>query len=712
MKRHLTWLAAASLLACAAAVGPGCGGDDTTVSTPVDAGSDGGTDTSVPGPDTSTGDDTNTGDDTTVTDTSTGGDGAGDAQGDTSTNDSSSEAGDGGGLDAADAADTSLPTTCTTVGAACDNGGTQGLCNASLVCAACNVPGTTGQADDSTCGAAYGGSQLCIAGVCTPGDCRVQGDCSTNANGPICGVAAPNFCGKCTSDTQCPTNQICEVTATDGGVGSGACVAANVCGGGSDNLTCPLNPSDVCCGGVCSAGNCCNNAGNPCPIRTGNNNSTCNISLHICTTCAPASSTDVYVDPVNGNDTSGTGSQTLTDGGAATGCAFKTISRALQVVGSPAAALKIHVIGPATVSAGETFPIKVPANVTITTQGGAVTVNVPAQATGGAPTLGFELAAGASGLLGGTGATFTVSGQAKTASYGVLAFTGSTDGTFLEDVTISGFKNDGIVVAGSGILTIRQGVSSTGNLDGLNVIGTGLAAVTVPGGQRTTSFNSNAAHGIFVQQGGRIHLTGVPTNATSGTVEANTSTFGAGIRIIQTGNALLENTIDGVVAYSNALHGIHIFGGSHVKVRNSIVLGNQLNGVMVSTGSNNDKNITNIDLGATTATLSDGGVDYGYNTFQATLGNSQNVGSGVCLSILAGAGTLGAAGNTFSGPRDCANPDAGTLTSTPDICGADKDIGIGATFRVSDGGILDAASYDAGPGSFAGNNIDTANCTH
>src|SRR6185295_10073127 len=100
--------------------------------------------------------------------------------------------------------------------------------------------------------------------------------------------------------------------------------------------------------------------------------------------------------------------------------------------------------------AGETFPIAVPANITIIGKN-FVTVRPPAGASA------FALAAAASGLK-----NLTLDGGSHTAQSGVLVSAGSTDGTTLQEVDVTGFLGDGIVVAG-GRLTIAGGVTSNGN---------------------------------------------------------------------------------------------------------------------------------------------------------------------------------------------------------------------------------------------------------
>jgi hypothetical protein len=140
---------------------------------------------------------------------------------------------------------------------------------------------------------------------------------------------------------------------------------------------------------------------------------------------------------------------------------------------------------------------------------------------------------------------------------------------------------------------------------------------------------------------------------------------------------------------------MHVFGGSNVTLRDSVILSNAANGVMVSTdvvATTRNNSLANIDLGNVLTTS-------GKNTLQAsTLLSGENVGSGVCMAIDPGAGqTLLAEGNTFAGPRDCSQPDAGIVTLTANACGPGKDIGFLQT--IADGGST-------------GNNINVTNCTH
>jgi hypothetical protein len=176
---------------------------------------------------------------------------------------------------------------------------------------------------------------LCLAGVCTPGDCRTDADCPTM--GQICGASQPNTCGGCTHDAQCkadPTygpGHICKTS-------TGTCVA-DACA--NNNQACAANSADFCCAGHCVSGNCCATA------QCTGANQTC-----VSNQCPPVANNTYYVDPLNGSDAVATGS------GATGGmCAFKTLTHALAVIGSPKGATKVEILNTATVgvSSGETF---------------------------------------------------------------------------------------------------------------------------------------------------------------------------------------------------------------------------------------------------------------------------------------------------------------------------------------------------------------------
>ncbi len=501
----------------------------------------------------------------------------------------------------------------------CTGGTICGLTTAN-VCGSCS--------NDGQCRAAgaYGSGYLCASGSCVSGNCKVDTDCTS---GQICGLQIPYTCSGCSADGQCqndPTygaGTVCNTT-------SSICVSATCT---RNNAACTSNMSDFCCAGTCTAGNCCITA----DCATLGNNYTC--TNHTCSLCPQATANTYYVDPVNGNDSAGTGSN------ASAGCAFKTISRAIAFIGATLnAGTLINVLPTGTVSAtsGEIFPIQVPTNTTVSGSGGTVTVQVPAA------NVGFVMTKATSGLT-----SLAIDGQANTATNGIAVAGGSVS---LTNLTVSSMLHDGIHVTGAATLNVGAGVSSTQNgttttgADGLHVSNTSTVTINVTSGA-ATHFDNNSAHGIFVNGTASIALTGTPGTNGTGTVTTNGNTA-AGIWIEQTPGATLPlNTISGLVSWANQGNGIRIVAGSAVQLRNSIVLANAANGVLVSTNTTAtppSDDTSKIDLGTTT------GPSYGKNTLQASLGSNPNSGAGICLQLTRNAGSvLNAAGNIFAGPVDC-----------------------------------------------------------
>ncbi|MET0791319.1 MAG: hypothetical protein ABW061_07330, partial [Polyangiaceae bacterium] len=99
----------------------------------------------------------------------------------------------------------------------------------------------------------------------------------------------------------------------------------------------------------------------------------------VCTPCDSvtfsAGSTVYFVDPANGSDSNGTGSA-KSGGQAQNACAFKTIARALQVIGSPtqASGATVKLKGNAGTATGESCAISIPHYVVIQGANSPVTV--------------------------------------------------------------------------------------------------------------------------------------------------------------------------------------------------------------------------------------------------------------------------------------------------------------------------------------------------
>ncbi len=525
-------------------------------------------------------------------------------------------------------------------------------CTAGTICGLStpNVCGTCTSDGQCRAAGAYGSGYLCISGSCVPGNCRIDTDCTT---GQICGVLTANTCSGCSSDGQCQSDPTYG-TATMCNTTSSTCVSSACT---TNSSVCSANFSDFCCAGTCTVGNCCTSA----DCGTLGNNYTC--TNHTCTLCPQATGNTYYVDPVNGSDTTGTGSN------ASAGCAFKTVTRALAFIGTtPNSGTLVNILPTGSVSSttGEVFPIHVPTNTTVSGSGAVVTVEVPAASTG------FVLSQTSSGLT-----SLAIDGQTNTANYGIQV-TGGT--ATLSNISVANMLHDGIHVTNAASVSIGAGVSSTQNgtattgADGLHVSNTSTVTIDVTSGT-ATHFDSNSAHGIYVNGTASIALTATPGANGTGTVTTNANTA-AGVWIQQTPGATLPvNTISGLVAWANQGNGIRIVAGSAAQLRNSIVLANADNGVIVSTNTASappSDDTSKIDLGTTT------GPSYGKNTLQANLGSNPNGSAGICLQLTHNAGsTLNAAGNTFSGPVDCSTSTATLKRSN--TCGGRVNIAISAT---------------------------------
>jgi len=290
------------------------------------------------------------------------------------------------------------------------------------------------------------------------------------------------------------------------------------------------------------------------------------------------------------------------------------------------------------------LPIILPTNVTLTTQGGPVTINV-AQLGAGNPG-GFRLRNNGSGIAGDPAAPLTLNGQGNTSSIAIVIDpTVATNTASVSNVAITNTLGDGIRVI-AGAVTIGGGVVVTGSTNnGLRITGGNVTINNTSGS--VTSFSSNLQHGIYASALGSVSITGspgAPLPSNNGTVLVDFNSA-AGIRLEQTvGGAGALNNIDGVVAWGNSNRDILVYGGTKLKLRNS-VLGAGPTGLTIAnlgvSAAQND--ISAIDLGTA--------ADYGRNYFQVpngALGRHSN--SGICVQLATAQATqnVNAAGNFFT----------------------------------------------------------------
>ncbi|HZU82730.1 MAG TPA: right-handed parallel beta-helix repeat-containing protein [Polyangiaceae bacterium] len=437
------------------------------------------------------------------------------------------------------------------------------------------------------------------------------------------------------------------------------------------------------------------------------------------TTDAGPCATDFWVDPTGGNDMTGTGCASTDADAGTTSCAWRTITHATQAIGRPCGPTRLHVIGPATFGAAETYPLQIRQNVVLTTEGGAIELDVPPTTA-----VGISVTGAGSGIRGGPGAPLTITGAAS-ADGGLVA--GAQIGidfqfnavSTLENVVVSYFSSSGIKGETGSSLDVPQGLVATSNYTGaylsgsvtihvdrattsfnnntfgvtlfsgaVSVVGTsgGMmqvngngngfalengASLTIPP-TAAASFDGNTGTALTVEDTSSVTMTGTPGVAPgTGTITVSNNPGNGIIFNAPTTGAASQSTLTGVVVYGNGARGVYIDGAGapRIKMRRSIVLANGFNGVWIDHATN----VASVDLGTTDA--GDGGVDYGYNVLQAAPDAGPNAGAGLCLSSAADAGVVTAAGNVFSGPRDCSLLDAGMLTSTSD-CSGNVDVGI------------------------------------
>jgi len=556
--------------------------------------------------------------------------------------------------------------------------GPSGDCPTGQLCGIATANTCGGCSSDAECTAdpQYGTGHICFQGICQPGNCHgTSGDCAGALSGYVCGAQNANTCGACATDSQCQTDAtygsatICNTTT--GLPATGQCVSGSC----STSGTCAANHGDFCCGGLCTPGNCCVDA--DCSslgsvYRCVNNS---------CTGCSAASGNKYYVDPINGDDATATGSGKV-GSVAIPSCSFRTVSHALQVAGGFAVpGTQIIIVGQngqtVSLAATETLPIIVPANVTIATQTGPIRVSLPASGdTNMGNVAGFQLGGDQAAIAPDPSAPITIDGNSNSSGIGIGVSPGAGKSASLAYVNVQNTGGHGIAVS-NGTLSIAQGVTVSGagtalkRRDGLNVAG-GLVNIMVTTGQAPSTFNNNTQHGIYVTGAGVVNINGFPVTVPApngqGTVVASGNAF-AGLRIFEAPGAAALSTINGFVGWQNAQNGLRLYGGEKVKVRNSVFLANVLNGVYVTgfdgTAAGND--LSGLDLGSAS--------DAGHNVFQAAVGSMPDL-AGLCVGMSPGRGivTLSARGNVFAGPTDCATSMAGIVRSG--VCGGFVDLGV------------------------------------
>ena len=169
---------------------------------------------------------------------------------------------------------------------------------------------------------------------------------------------------------------------------------------------------------------------------------------------------------MSGNDATATGSG-IAGGVATPSCSFKTVTRALQVVGGFAApGTQIVIVGhngqTVSLDVTEALPIVVPANVTVATADGAIRLNFPASTDPSFGNVaGFQLAGDLATLAPRRGRALAIDGGGNTSGIGIGVSPGNGKRAALSYVTVKNTGGHGIAVS-NGTLTIGQGVADHG----------------------------------------------------------------------------------------------------------------------------------------------------------------------------------------------------------------------------------------------------------
>ena len=389
----------------------------------------------------------------------------------------------------------------------------------------------------------------------------------------------------------------------------------------------------------------------------------------------------LHVDPVSGDDQA-TGSGTRS-GAPRAACALRSLTRATSLATAAGKkSMKIVIDVSATVGSLETFPIAVPGNTTIAPAPGVVVTVL--------------VGAGDGFTMSNAGATLDaliLDGQG-TATNGI-AVTAGTPGSpnVVSGVEVKGFTSAGVRASGSAVMTLTAGANlhengTASSASSAGLLATDTAVVTVNGDGASelhpTQLSLNHARGIEALGQAQVNLTGTPSALTpgAGTVVVRMNSLdGVWIEqlLVASGAAPPQGmTMTGLVSTLNGGSGIHVFGGSGVKVRGSYLSNNTAHGVHVQTdpafinggaGANDGNTITRLDFGVAG--------DLGHNVLQDDA--NPNTLKGACLDLAGGGGLgglLALEGNVFAagGSRvDCASI-AGSLAATNE-CGTTGPLG-------------------------------------
>jgi hypothetical protein len=512
------------------------------------------------------------------------------------------------------------PAGCTGAGSFCSSSSTQSLCQVDAQsCVYSNAANDTACGPHQTCeGTGLGGGctckDTCPAGAvggtyCVDGGTAKQASCANDGNS----------CHIQSNVISCVGVQTCR-----GADGVGACQCPAM--GTTEGTGCTTLGATVCQGNTVLT--CVSDGPSGCHYWSQPNDCTA-ISL-VCGTrsgvascqCAEHSGGDYFADPLNGADTSAIFPTGIS---SPPSCRFGTLGKALSQATAGSRVVATSTSVPQTFNA-ETFPLVVPAGVTLTTSD-----SLP---TPGDYVIGFNSSAPAGVMLGSSSTIegFTILNENGNATAAALVVTGA--GATVDTVTLEGTNGT----------TLATGISVAGGGQGL------LNAVTVQG--FTTGVAVATTSGVAVAlNNSTIDTNGTGVALTNGTLSANTVTVnsGAGDGVSVKAAAGAISTLNGTSLTVRNMTGVGIAqessgGTAAVTLTSADVHHNNGGGLLVNGGTGTLGAVQVHDNAGAGLTQSAGSVTLGSG---GTTMVKSNTGNGVTLSggtLTVGAGTIASNG--------------------------------------------------------------------
>jgi hypothetical protein len=486
--------------------------------------------------------------------------------------------------------------------------------------------------------------QLC-GGMAPNGSCGCSNTCSAAQVGSYCvdgktvaTCTATNGCFASSGSMTCPGSQTCT-----GAAGSAACkcpangttegtgcatAGATSCDSNS-LLTCTVEAASGCRLWVKTT-DCAAAAGGPFQCGTRAGAAACQ--------CPDPSATNIYVDPVAGHDTAA-----VPPNGANTpaACRYKTITKALGAVTSTRRRVVATTAAPPATFSSETFPLVLPANVTLDTADGTPT---PANYT-----IDFDSATATSAITMSDGSIlegFTVRAANGNAAADTISCNAGAV-TVRSCVLVGAASASAAVKPATGIAIDSGNASAcTGTLTSLTIrnFKTGVAVDTTSGTAVTLTDTTLRDNGISTTSGAGLLIAAGKVTATRLTINKSaTGTASWGAIVNGTSAVVPSLTATDLTIADVTRAGLYLQAGAGMAAPVATLTAGDIRaggaGAHVQTGSL-ALNGTNIHGGGTDGLLVEGGA----TTVLAGSKLDSNARDGV--RVLAGTVTIGAAGGT------------------------------------------------------------------